>query len=693
MSEKLYHVLGKDLPRKDGAARVTGKELYPSDVSIPGMLHGKILRSPHPHAVVKRIDFSRAEEMGVQVLSFDDVPSDYFNLRQISVPRSTYKDWQVLSDHVRQVGDPFSAVAAETEELAERAAEAVEVEWEMLPAYMSVEDATAAQNNQIHEKVYVEDREIPIAHNTACTREVSEGDVDEGFLKADVIVENQFSTPRVYHAQLEPRSCVCRPEPDGGITLWPSTQALHNTRILIGNLFNIPLNKVNVKRVAGGGHFGSGIHTNPVILITVALALKTGRPVRIVQSREEDMYDHCRYQTTYTLKIGARKDGTLVAGEMHATVDIGCHHIQALAFLGVLAGWWHSLYRMESMRYRGVAVYTNKAPTCAMQGYGAPQVTFGVETTMNMIAEKLGMDPLELRLQNYVGLGEIFWGQGPSIKSLIHSDGVKELLQRGSELIGWQKRPVPGSQKGRFRRGIGMARDTKKILLEYASRILDASVDSLKTRPDPDSGQGVIYVVGMQEKKITIQEVATTAMNKDWGTAISARSVRKVNCPPAYTAFFVEVEVDVETGTVRILRVAAGSDAGTVINPSLAEGQIHGGFNRGAGMALMEDTAYDPVSGRLTNNGMLTDYKMLGIADMPEPEDFRVFFANTYEPTGPMGAKGIGEAALNPVPAAVALAVHDATGIWFTKLPILPEDIVNAFRRKGSKPEKEAAHV
>lgn len=328
-----------------------------------------------------------------------------------------------------------------------------------------------------------------------------------------------------------------------------------------------------------------------------------------------------------------------------------------------------------------------------MQGYGAPQVTFGVETTMNMIAEKLGMDPLELRLQNYVGLGEIFWGQGPSIKSLIHSDGVKELLQRGSELIGWQKRPVPGSQKGRFRRGIGMARDTKKILLEYASRILDASVDSLKTRPDPDSGQGVIYVVGMQEKKITIQEVATTAMNKDWGTVISARSVRKVNCPPAYTAFFVEVEVDVETGTVRILRVAAGSDAGTVINPSLAEGQIHGGFCRGTGMALMEDTAYDPVSGRLTNNGMLTDYKMLGIADMPEPEDFRVFFANTYEPTGPMGAKGIGEAALNPVPAAVALAVHDATGIWFTKLPILPEDIVNAFRRKGSKPEKEAAHV
>ena len=782
MSKKNYNLLGKDFPRKDGAARATGREVYPSDVSMPNMLYGKILRSPHPHARIRRVDFSKALNMGAQVLSCEDVPQKFFNLRQVSVPRSTYKDWQVLSDHARQVGDPFGAVAAETEELAERAAEAVEVEWEMLPSYLTVEDALAARDNLIHDRVYVEDREIPIENNIACTREVKEGDVDEHFREADFIIENEFSTPRVYHAQLEPRSCVCRPEPDGGVTLWPSTQALHNTRILIGDIFGIPLNKVNVVRVTGGGHFGSGIHTNPVILICTALALKTGRPVKIVQSREEDLYDHCRYQTKYSLKLGAKKDGTLVAGEMKAVVDIGSHHIQALAFLGVLAGWWHSLYRMKTMRYEGTAVYTNKAPTCAMQGYGAPQVTFGVESTMNMLAEKLGMDPIELRLKNYVGLGEIFWGQGPTIRSLIHSDGVKELLERGAEIIGWKNRPRPGDQQGRYLRGIGMARgfhtsgtgapvpgevkdfttvqvkvnedgsidiltalmdhgggtldaaaklvaeefcvpfdrvgispadtrstgydvcthatrgvycgagavldvarDTKKVLLEYASRILDAPVASLALKPDPQLEQGVIYVVGMPEKKITINEVAQTAMNRDWGTAISSRSVRKVNCPPAYTAFFVEVEVDVETGRVRILRVVAGSDAGTVINPALAKGQLHGGFYRGAGMALLEDTAYDPVSGRLTNAGMLTDYKMLGAAEIPAPEDFQVFFAGTYEPTGPMGAKGIGEAALNPVPAAVASAVHNATGVWFTKLPILPEDIANALREKGQK--------
>ncbi len=780
MSEKKYNYVGKDFPRKEGRARVTGREVYPSDIMLPGMLYGKILRSPHPHARIRSIDSSAAQALGAVVLCPGDTPKQFFNVRQVSVPRSTYKDWQILSDHVRQVGDPYAAVAAESEELAEKAAEAVKVEWEILPAYFNIDEAMAAEDNLIHEKVYLQDKEISIQNNVACTREVSEGDIDKGFEEAEVIVENEFVTPRVYHCQLEPRGCVCRPEPDGGITLWPSTQALHNTRILLGQLFDIPLNKVNVIRVTGGGHFGSGIHTNPVIVITTALALKAHRPVKIIQSREEDLYDHCRYPTRYTLKIGAKRDGTLTAGQMKAWVDIGSHHIQALAFLGVLAGWWHSLYRLPNMRYEGIAVYTNKAPTCAMQGYGAPQVTFGVETTMNILAEKIGLDPIELRLKNYVGLGEIFWGQGPTVRSLIHSDGVKELLETGAAKIGWDKRLEASNKSGRLRRGIGMARgfhtsgtgapvpgevkdyttvqvkvnedgsidiltalmdhgggtldaaaklvaeefsvpfekvgispadtrstgydvcthatrgvycgagavlevarDTKKVLFEYASRIINAPIDSLKTRTDPEGKEGIIYVEGMPEKHISIREVAETAMNNDWGTAISARSVRKVNCPPAYTSFFVEVEVDMDTGLVRIVRVVAGSDAGTVINPALAKGQLQGGFYRGAGMALLEDTDYDRQTGQLTNRGLLTDYKMLGAVDLPDPEEFEVFFAHTYEPTGPMGAKGIGEAALNPVPAAVAAAVQNATGIYFTELPILPENIVHALKEKG----------
>ncbi len=777
MSSKQYHFLGKDFPLKEGRARVTGDELYPSDIELKNMLYGYVLRSPYPHARIKSIDFSEAEAMGAVCISFKNTPQKFFNIRQVSVPRSTYQDWQVFSDHMRQVGDFYGAVAAETEELSLRAADKVKVEWEILPFYLDTDEALAAARDLIHEKVYVQDREIDIQNNIACTREVAEGDINEGFEEAEVIVEMEFITPRVYHAQLETKACVCRPEADGGVTVWPTTQALHNTRILIGEVFDIPLNKVNVVRVTGGGHFGSGIHTNPVHLITVALALRAGRPVKIIQTREEDFYSHCRYPVHCTLKLGARKDGTLVAGQMKALVDIGSHHVQAMAFLGVLAGWWHSLYRLPHMKYEGSAVYTNKAPACAMQGYGAPQVTFGVETAMSMLAEKLDMDPIELRLKNYVGLGEIFWGQGPTVRSLIHSDGVRELLERGAELSGWESRPDPQKQTGRYRRGLGMARgfhtsgtgapvpgevkdyttvqvkvnedgsidiltalmdhgggtldaaaklaaetfgvpfekvgispadtrstgydvcthatrgvycgggavlevaqDTKKVLLEYASRILNAPVASLKTRPDDALGQGIIYVEGMPEKNITIAEVAQTAMNNDWGTAISARSVRKVNCPPAYTAYFVEVEVDTETGQVRILKVVAGSDAGVVINPALARGQLHGGFYRGAGMALLEDTEYDSKTGELKNQGQLMDYKMLGAADLPDPESFETFFAHTYEPSGPMGAKGIGEAALNPVPAAVAAAVHNATGIWFTRLPILPEDILEAMK-------------
>ncbi|MBW2058089.1 MAG: xanthine dehydrogenase family protein molybdopterin-binding subunit [Deltaproteobacteria bacterium] len=775
MEEGKYHVLGRDFPRKDGIARVTGREIYPSDMYLEGMLYGRILRSPYPHARVKSIDFSEAEKMGAVCLSFQDVPKKYYNVRQVSIPRSTFKDWQVLTDHMRQIDDAFGAVAAETQELAAKAAEAVRVEWEVLPSYMTMDEALAAEEDLIHEKVYLEDREIIIEHNIACTREVVEGDVNEGFKEADVIVENEFVTSRVYHAQLEPKSCVCRPEPDGGVTVWPSTQTIHNTRLLIGEIFDIPLNKVNVVRIPVGGHFGSGIHTNPVNLITVALALKAGRPVKIIHSREEDMYDHAKYPTRYTLKIGAKRDGTLVAGEMKAYVDIGSHHVQALAFLGVLAGWWHSLYRLPNMKYEGMAIYTNKAPACAMQGYGAPQVTFGVETTMTMLAEKLGMDPIELRVKNYVGLGEVFWGQGPTIRSVIHSDGVKELLFKGAELIGYKDRGDPKTKTGRFRRGIGfargfhtsgtgapvpgevkdystaqvkvnedgsidvltalmdhgggtldalaklvaeefgvpfekvgvspadtrstgydvcthatrgvycgggavleVARDAKNVLLGYASRILDAPVASLKIRPDEEQKQGVIYVEGMPEKHLTIREVAQTAMNKNWGTAIASKSVRMVNCPPCFTTYYVQVLVDMETGRVKIEKVVAGSDAGTVINPTLARGQLHGGFYRGAGMALVEDAEYDEKTGKLRCNGLLTEYKMLGAADLPDPEDVQTFFAGTREPTGPMGAKGIGESALNPVAAAVALAIQNATGIYFTKLPIRPEDIFEA---------------
>jgi xanthine dehydrogenase molybdenum-binding subunit len=223
-----------------------------------------------------------------------------------------------------------------------------------------------------------------------------------------------------------------------------------------------------------------------------------------------------------------------------------------------------------------------------------------------------------------------------------------------------------------------VAKEAKRILLEFAARILDAYPDSLELHYDRESDDTIISVKGNPEKVTTIAKVAEHAMNKDWGTAIFSKSIRKTACPPAYTCTFVEVEVDTATGMVRILRVVAGSDAGTVINPALAKGQMHGGFYRGAGMALIEDNPLDESTGRLKNDGSMLDYKMLGIDEMPDPENFTVIFANTYEPTGPMGAKGIGEAALNSVPPAVISAIRNATGVEFTKIPVTPENILEA---------------
>ena len=253
---------------------------------------------------------------------------------------------------------------------------------------------------------------------------------------------------------------VCRPEPDGGLTVWPTTQSIHNVRILLGQIFGIPLSKVNVKRVPIGGTFGSSIQMNPPIPICAALALKASRPVKLTLTREEDAHDHTRYGTQIQLKLAAKKDGTLTGAEMELIADIGAHNIQAYSFLGVCVGWLVSLYRLPNVRYQGTAVYTNKAISCAMQGFGNPQVTFAAESLMDELAEKLEMDPIELRLKNYVGLGDTFWGQGPLVRSIVQSDGVPELLRQGAEAIGWEKRTgkLANLPTCRLCRGIGMAR-------------------------------------------------------------------------------------------------------------------------------------------------------------------------------------------------------------------------------------------
>ena len=777
-----FRFIGSRAGRKDGILKATGRAVYAYDVWLPGMLYGRILKSPYAHAEL-RVDKSAAEQMGVVAITYEDVPKVLFNPRLVSIEEDTFKDWSVVTNHPRYVGEPIAAVAAPSEEAAQRALEALRVEVERI--YKPILDpfeAMSPEAPRIHERIMRGKAWIDVENNVACTLEYSEGDVDKALSEADVVLERRFKTNRRYHLQPEPKVAVCKPEPGGGVTVWTTTQTIHNTRILISQVFGIPESKVNVRKVFLGGGFGSSIHTNIVTLVAVALSLKAKRPVKIALTREEDMmHDHVSFQMHFRIKAGAKRDGTIVGAEFDNIMDIGAHQIQPYPLLGTALGWFVSLYKWKNLRYVGKAIYTNKVPCCALRGYGNPQVTWAVETIVDELAEELGIDPVEFRLKNYVGKGDVFWGQGPTVKSVIRSDGVPELLKKGSELIGWKNRPKPGEQKGRFRRGIGVARgfhtsgaggpisgsvidysgaflkvnedgsvdyvtalqdhgggtldahakiiaeelciplekinvvwsdtvttvydvcthasrgvyvggeaarraaqEVRRKILEYAVRILDVAVnpEALRMEYDEELGDAVIYIEGSPDKRVTLSEVARTAWQRNWGSISAAVSFRATAAPPSFTAYFVEVEVDTETGAVRPVRVIAGADIGTVVNPELAAGQIHGGFVMGWGWATLEDTVYDPETGELMNRGLITDYKVPTAQDIPPLEDFRVIFASTYEPTGPFGAKGIGEAAANPVPAAIANAIYNALGIRFYELPITPEKILKALKER-----------
>ncbi len=780
MEQREFKIVGKVTPRKDGIARVTGRELYTVDINLPRMLHGRVVGSPYAHALIKSIDTHAAEAMGAVVITFDDIPKVRYNERIVTVPWKLHKDKYILAEKVRRLGEPVAAVAAETEELADRAARVIKVEYEPLPVIIDPLEAMQPGAPQLYDSILLGDQAVTVENNIAVTRSIEEGDVDRAFAEADVIVDGHFKTPKIYHAQMETKSCVVRPEPDGGLTVWPVTQSIHNVRIILGQLFDIPLSKINVIRVPVGGTFGSSIQMNMPVPICAALALKARRPVKLTLTREEDMHEHSKYPTITHLQLAARKDGQLLGAKMDVTVDIGSHIVQGYSFLGVAIGWLVSLYRLPNVRYAGRCVYTNKSASCAMQGFGNPQITFAAESLMDELAGKLSIDPIELRLKNYVGLGDTFWGQGPLVRSIVQSDGVAELLNKGAQIIGWGHRPKPGSQTGRYRRGIGLGRGfhtssagapqpgdvidysgaivkvnqdgsidvisavmdhgggtleamaklvaetlcvpldkvnlapgetmssmydvvthatrgvyagagaavkvaqrVRQELIETAARYLNVMPDGLRLKVDEQAGQGVVYAPAIPDKRMTIGEIAARCWTDSWKTIGVADSYRPTSCPPAYVNCFVEIEVDTWTGQVRTVRAALGSDCGTVINPDQARGQLEGGLHKGAGFALYENNEWD-ANGQLTSRANWIDAKTPGIGEAACVEDITCYFAGTYEPTGPLGAKGIGEAAINPVPAAYANAINNAIGIRFYELPITPERILRALQEKAN---------
>jgi len=763
--------VNKRKKRVEGESKATGQCQFSGDVYLPGTLHAKVLRSPIPHGKIKRIDCSKAEKLhGVKaVMTSKDVPDTWVKHCTPVLDKAMVLDTHIFAkDKVCYFGDRVAAVAATSFEIAEEACELIDVEYQELPAVFDCRDAIKDEAPIVQESVFIGGKEFFPKNNCLEPLIINIGDVEKGFKEADVLVENEYYLARLNNAQLERPCSLVRPLPNGRLEVWGAYQSIYGARQSLSTAFEIPLGKVKVHKSFLGGSFGSHITSNFSEAICAALALKTGAPVRLEHSREEMFKDFGRHPGVARLKTGALQDGTLTAMSMWYLDDTGAYATWGPFIMHLVAGWYMSMYRCPNLKFEGYTVYTNTPPLSAMRGAGNPQQAFAVEQQMDIVAEKLGMDPIEIRLKNHIRLGDTFYGQGPDVLCTVQSCGTEYLIEETRKKIGLDKgykNLTPYPDKPWIKRGIGVARgfhtsgcgtarpseeivdwtaiivklnedgtatlisasadlgagntsahaamvaeelgisyedvivaevdtDTslfdvvshasratyggglavqasakacKEMLIEFGSRILSVPTSGL------DVKNGKVFIKSMPSDSVSVKEVCQTAHDLNWGCPVGAESVRATSCPPHFVTTCIEIDVDTETGEIDIVRVIGGCDVGTPININSVEGQVIGGIHMGLGYALTEETLIGP-DGQLPNANY-RDYKLLTPLDMPRVELLR---ADTFEPTGPFGAKGMGEGATNPVAPAMANAVYNAIGVRIFETPITPEKILRA---------------
>lgn len=434
--KKLKYV-GQRVPETYSFTKMSGEARFTDDLWFPNLLYGKVVRSPHPHARIIAIDASKSLEIPgvVSVMTGKDTPQKKF-IAQIS------DMYPLAIDKARYVGDPVAVVLADSEEAARDGVEKVKVEYEILPAVLNPEDALREGAPVIHEG----------KSNLMLEVKRDFGDVEKGFAESDYVFEDEFSTQAVSHCNMEPRCSLACPTPDGGLKIWTGTQSPYFVRKEVAHVCNLSLSQVRVMEIHSGGGFGSRSKFCEDEGVTALSALHTGRPVKITFSREEEMTTtRIRHPFKTRIKTGVKKDGTLVARQLGVTVDKGAYCHYGPAVTGYAAGVGASLYRVPNYRFTGDIVYTNKQFGGPFRGFGAPQVTFAIETQLDKIAEKLQMDPLEIRLKNANRSGDT-----TSCGWKITSCGFEECFHRSAEAAGWSKKHGT-KEKGRFRHGIGMA--------------------------------------------------------------------------------------------------------------------------------------------------------------------------------------------------------------------------------------------
>lgn len=748
--------VNQPIRKKDAMALVTGKPVYTDDIAPKDCLVVKVLRSPHAHAEILEIKKDIAEKLPgiVCVLTYEDVPQKRFTMAGQTYPEPSPYDRLILDKRVRFVGDAVAIVAGETEKAVDQAMKVIKVKYDVLEPVL---DFHEAKDNPI--LVHPEDNWqalCPVGADNKrnlCASGLEEhGDVDKVIAESDVVVENTYHTKAVQQTMMETFRTYTQMDTYGRLNIISSTQVPFHVRRILSNALDIPKSKIRVIKPRIGGGFGAK-QTVVAEVYPAIVTLKTGRPAKIIYTREESLIASSpRHEMEIKVRIGANKDGHIRGIEVKTLSNTGAFGEHGPTTVGLSGHKSIPLYsKAEAFRFQYDVVYTNKMSAGAYRGYGATQGIFAVESAINELAVKLNTDPVALREMNLTREGDVmhaYYGE------TANSCTLDRCLERTAEMIGWkEKYPCRVMPDGKIR-GVGIAMamqgsgissvDTGSvsikinddgfyaltigasdmgtgcdtILSQMAADCLDCSVDDIivygvDTDVSPyDSGSyasSTTYVTGMAtvkacqtlvdkmkaygaeklgcsvddvefdgEKVYSLKD-GSSISRKDIGNAIMCAGENALFAteahsspvsPPPFMAGAVEVEVDPETGSVKLIDYAAVVDCGTVVNPNLARVQVEGGLVQGIGMALHENITYNE-KGELAENSLM-QYKIPTRMDMGK---LRVEFDSSYEPTGPFGAKSIGEIVINTPAPAIAQAIYNATGLRFTELPITPEKI------------------
>ena len=752
-----FDIIGKTVPKRDGAEKVTGRTRYLHDLVLPRLAHGKILRARYPHARIARIDTSRARALpGVlAVLTGDDVEPQPFGFAKDQVALKRRK--------VRCIRDEVAAVVAETPEIAEGALALIDVEYEELAAVFDPRAALEPGAPLVHEELGTN------AHHLQY--QFTRGDVDRAFAEAAAVVEDTYTLNFVTPACLGTMVAIADWDAADTLTMWSTTQVPFLYQRDLAAALGITGDRVRVLQPPIGGNFGRGLDLYPIDVIAALLARRVRRPVKIEFDRvEEFIACPTREPCVIRLRTAADRDGRLLARAAHVMIDNGAYTSWGSTTPSVMLSTVAGLYRVPNVRFDTTIVYTNNPYSGSMRGYGNPESTFAVESQMDELAERLGIDPLELRRRNATKPGDVNpqgfvitsfamlecldaaaeeirkdppplrsgWKRGVGYAGMFHvgggarvyrSDGCGAIVKlddfgrvtlltgateigQGSDtvlaMIVAETLGVPiervdvvnsdtsvrpwdvGTHASRTTFVAGnaarlAAEKVKAQLLEMAAAELEEPAARL------DVKGGFVFVKGEPQQRLPYAEVARAGHFRHHGRVLVAEAFYdpptamldkdfQGNISAAYTCAVQAalLDVDPETGTVEVRRVASAHDVGRALNPGAAEGQVHGGIHMGLGYALTEHLVV--AEGQVLTQSFM-DYAVLKADAMPE---IVVRLIETVDQEGPFGAKGLGESGVIPVAAAVANAIKNAIGIRFTELPITPARVRAALAAHGA---------